>query len=46
MLKLVQFYDPSVFPFKVGPIIWDDLLWYSKLTDDVVLYEPGHILGL
>ena len=45
MLNLVKLYDLPDFPFKMKPIIGDDFLWYSKSTDDVVLYESGHMLG-
>ena len=45
MLNVVQLHDLSNFPFKVGTIIQDDLLWYSKLVNNVVLYESGHMLG-
>ena len=45
MLNLVKLYDLLVFPFKMRPIIGDNLLWYSKSIDDVVLYELGHMFG-
>ena len=46
MLNAVQFHDPFDFCFKVGTIVKDDLLWHFKSTNDVVLYELGHILDL
>ena len=45
MLDLMQFYDLSDFSFRVRPIVEDDLLRYSKSTDDVVFYNSGHMLG-
>ena len=45
MLNLIQFDDLLDFSFKGRPIIGDDLLWYSKLTYDVVFYKSGHMLG-
>ena len=39
MLNDVQNHNPSDFSFKVRPIVKDDLLWHSKSTNDVVLYE-------
>ena len=45
MLNVIQFHDPSDISLEVGTIVRDDLLWYSKLADDVVFYESGHMLG-
>ena len=45
MLNVVQLQDPSDHSLEVGIIVGDDLLWYSKPADDVVLYESGHMLG-
>ena len=45
MLNVVQFHDPLDLFLQVGTIVGDDLLQYSKLADDVVLHELGHMLG-
>ena len=45
MLNVVQLQDPSDHSLELGIIVGDDLLWYSKLVDDVVLYESSHMLG-
>ena len=45
MLNVVQLQDPSDLSLKVGTIVRDNLLQHSKLANDVVLYELGHMLG-
>ena len=40
----VQFHNPLDLSFEVGIIVGDDLLWYSKRANDVVLYESVHML--
>ena len=41
-----KLHDPSDFSLKVGTVVRDNLLQYSKPTNDVVFYELGHMFGL
>ena len=45
MLNFVQYHDPLDLSLEVGTIVGDDLFWYSKLANDVVLYESSRMLG-
>ena len=46
MLNVVQLRNLSNFSLKVGTIVRDDLLWYSKPINDIILYKSGHMFGL
>ena len=33
------------FTLKMEAIIWDNFLWYPVSANDIILYEPSHMLG-
>ena len=45
IINVIQLHNPSNLPLEVGYIIRNDLLGYPISVDDVILYEPSHMLG-